>query len=53
MKHTRWKTHVNARCLDCDFMFENDVHGVKQAYNHAKQTGHTIHGETGFAFTYN
>ena len=33
--------------------WEDHTKAAKQAYNHAKQTGHTVHGETGFAFKYN
>ena len=53
MNHTRHKIHCIAWCDDCDKKWEDHTKAQQQAYNHAKSTGHTVHGESGFAFQYN
>lgn len=53
MKHTQHKIHCIAWCKDCDKTWEDHRIAKKQAYYHAKNTGHQVCGEVGFAFKYN
>ncbi len=47
--------HQIGYCLDCDKVWEDYINSNarKQAYRHAKKTGHTVRGETGTAWHYN
>ncbi len=47
--------HQIAYCLDCDKKWEDYINSKarKQAYKHAKNTGHRTRGETGTSFHYN
>jgi len=53
MKHTQHKIHCIAWCHDCAITWEEWTTARKQAYAHAKETGHRVNGEIGFAFQYN
>lgn len=45
-------THVNATCAYCGKIFDNHHTAKKQAYDHVKNTGHRVHGETGTTWEY-
>ena len=45
--------HQIAYCLDCNKIWEDHTKARKQAYQHAKKTGHRVRGETGTAWHYN
>lgn len=46
--------HQIAQCIDCGKKWEDyrDCKAQKQAYAHAKSTGHRVFGETGTAWDY-
>ena len=45
--------HTLADCSECGWQSNKYFDVVrKEAYSHAKKTGHKVTGETGFAFTY-
>jgi hypothetical protein len=45
--------HVNAYCRDCSLLFQDMRTARKDAFAHAKKTGHRVDGETGYAWAYN
>jgi len=48
-----WLVHAVAYCQECDWKCEDYHIAVRAARDHARQTGHKIVVETGYAQTYN
>jgi len=55
MKNNTHTTHQLAYCYECDWSNEEykNYKARKEAYKHAKKTGHKVIVETGSCTTYN
>lgn len=53
MKTERWTIHCIAWCTECGKEWQHHETARKQAYNHARATGHRVAGEQGDHFGYN
>lgn len=53
MKTKGFTVHVNAYCFDCDGEWQDYNKARRQAYNHAKTTGHKVTCEIGRTIQYN
>jgi len=54
MKVKSYYTHALFECLECGKHFGDDHWKArKKAYQHARNTGHKVYGETGTSYHYN
>lgn len=53
MSYDKWLVHAIMDCLDCDWYCDEFLTAQSEASKHAKDTGHKIHGELGYAVRYN
>lgn len=51
--HNRGSISQIFYCHDCGKDFQENGKARKQAYNHAKRTGHRVTGDTTIGITYN
>lgn len=52
VKTNKSLVHAIFDCCVCGMRFENYLTAQNSARQHAKQTGHRVQGETGFAVSY-
>jgi hypothetical protein len=52
-RYRAWIVHFIADCSECDWYSDDFIDGPKKAADHAKQTGHKISGEKGYACRWN
>ena len=48
-----WTIHVWAECSDCDKIFDDRKKGRRQAYDHARRTGHEVKCDVDRVTVYN
>ena len=53
IKCEQFRTSALFECYDCGKQWQDLKKARKQAYQHAKKTGHKVMGEIGWAYHYN
>jgi len=53
VKTERFRTHAIFLCGTCGKEWQNHWTSRKEAYQHAKETGHKVSGEVGTSYHYN
>lgn len=52
MMPNMFRVHFMAECEDCDWQTGDYLDGPRRASDHAKNHGHKVTGESGYAHTY-